>query len=229
MRAGRRKARRETEVRAALAEFAAAMEARLNAELERSRRAHLAMLEAIERLRHDTDDRELALTRALESVTRAIDHVADRMEAERVQQERLVELVAHLADDRPAIESNSERLLGGRITAYRAGSDVVLEPVAIGNTNGHWNGNGHDIRAPLDGDAVSCYLDARWVDGFEVVDVMPDGDVTRYRLRRLSDGSVSHRLFDADEVRLDEVRIEPGPDPVGAATPLGRRGFWKRS
>jgi hypothetical protein len=229
MRAGRRKARLETEVRAALADFAGAMEARLNAELERSRRAHVAMLEAIERLRHDTDDRELAVTRALESVTRAIDHVADRMEAERAQQERLVELVAHLADDRPAIESTSERLLGGRIAAYRAGTDVVLEPAAIGNTNGHRNGNGHHTRAPLDGDAVSCYIDARWVDGFEVVDVIPDGDVTRYRLRRLSDGSVSHRLFDADEVRLDEVRIEPEPAASGPGTSPGRRGFWKRS
>jgi hypothetical protein len=229
MRAGRRKARLETEVRAALAEFAAAMEVRLNAELERSRRAHVAMLEAIERLRYDTDDRELAVTRALESVTRAIDHVADRMEAERVQQERLVEVVAHIADGRPAIESTSERLLGGRVTAYGAGTDVVREPAVIGNANGHRNGNGHHTRDPLDGDAVSCYLDARWVDGFEVVDVMPDGDVTRYRLRRLSDGSVSHRLFDADEVRLDEVSVEPGPDPVGTATPSGRRGFWKRS
>jgi hypothetical protein len=229
MRAGRRKARLETEVRAAVADFAAAMEIRLNAELERNRRAHIAMLEAIERLRHDTDDRELAVARALETMTRAIDHVADRMEAERVQQERLVELVAHLAEIRPAIESTSERLLGGRITAYSAGADVVLEPAAIGNTNGHRNGNGHHTRAPLDGDAVSCYLDARWVDGFEVVDVMPDGDVTRYQLRRISDGSVSHRLFDADEVRLDEVYVEPGPTPVGTATPAGRRGFWKRS
>src|SRR5215470_8386445 len=120
MRAGRRKARLETEVRAALAEFAAAMEVRLNAELERSRRAHVAMLEAIERLRRDTDERELAVARALESMTRAIGHVADRMEAERIEQQHLVELVANLAAQRPALESTSERLLGGRITGYRA-------------------------------------------------------------------------------------------------------------
>ena len=64
--------------------------------------------------------------------------------------------------------------------------------------NGNGNGNGDHT---VNGDHVQCFLDGRWVDGFEVLDVVQDSEIVRYRLRRISDGSVSRRLFDADEVR----------------------------
>ena len=62
---------------------------------------------------------------------------------------------------------------------------------------------------------VRCRFGDRWVDGFEVCELVADDDRVRYRLRRQVDGSVLPTLFDAADVR--EMRGE-ARDPLAAAT-----------
>ncbi len=89
----------------------------------------------------------------------------------------------------------------------------------------------------------------RWVDGFEICEVMTTPAGPRYRLRRQSDGVVLPELFDASNVRYadsfdptftppSEIELqrrersmglhpsgsEPGPGPVN-----GPSGYWSRS
>ena len=78
----------------------------------------------------------------------------------------------------------------------------------------------------MNGDHVQCFLDGRWVDGFEVLDVVQDSEIVRYRLRRVSDGSVSRRLFDADEVRKTPADERTTGTPTQATRP---EIYWTRS
>lgn len=55
---------------------------------------------------------------------------------------------------------------------------------------------------PHDGVEVRCRFGDRWVTGFEVCEVIRFDDVTRYRLRRRSDGSVLPTLFEDRDVRF---------------------------
>jgi hypothetical protein len=55
---------------------------------------------------------------------------------------------------------------------------------------------------PTDGVEVRCRFGDRWVTGFEVCEVIRFDDVTRYRLRRRSDGSVLPTLFEDRDVRF---------------------------
>ncbi len=61
-----------------------------------------------------------------------------------------------------------------------------------------------------DGVEVRCRFGDRWVTGFEVCEVIRLDDVTRYRLRRRSDGSVIPTLFDEKDLRFFSTAfVEP--------------------
>jgi hypothetical protein len=62
---------------------------------------------------------------------------------------------------------------------------------------------------PRDGVEVRCRFGDRWVTGFEVCEVIRFDDVTRYRLRRRSDGSVLPTLFEDRDVRFFSSLGEP--------------------
>lgn len=53
---------------------------------------------------------------------------------------------------------------------------------------------------------VRSRFDERWARGFEVAEVVDEGETARYKLRRRSDGSVLPALFVDDEVREEEKR-----------------------
>jgi hypothetical protein len=69
------------------------------------------------------------------------------------------------------------------------------------------------------GSSVQARFAGRWVDGFEVYNVMRERDGVRYQLRRTSDGSTVSQLFAADEVRLQST-----PAPAAGT----RSGNWSR-
>lgn len=54
----------------------------------------------------------------------------------------------------------------------------------------------------LPGDRIEVQnrFDRRWSSGFEVADVLHGTGVRRYRIRRLSDGTVLPRLFVEEEI-----------------------------
>ena len=77
----KRKERVDAEVRAALAEFAAAVEVRVHAELERSRQTQVALIDAVRGLQAELDNRDQALAHALERIGQAIDHSSETIDA----------------------------------------------------------------------------------------------------------------------------------------------------
>src|SRR5262245_21955039 len=118
----------DTEVRAALAEFAATVEVRVQAELERSRQAQLALIESIRGLQQEMHQRDGDLARALREVGRAIDHSTQAIEADRVERRALADALGQavraIPPPAPPAESADptvipllprERLVGGRV------------------------------------------------------------------------------------------------------------------
>jgi hypothetical protein len=53
---------------------------------------------------------------------------------------------------------------------------------------------------------VRSRFDERWARGFEVAEIVDEGEAARYKLRRRSDGSVLPALFVDDEVREEKKR-----------------------
>jgi hypothetical protein len=53
---------------------------------------------------------------------------------------------------------------------------------------------------------VRSRFDERWARGFEIAEVVNEGEIARYKLRRRSDGSVLPALFVDDEVREEKKR-----------------------
>lgn len=53
---------------------------------------------------------------------------------------------------------------------------------------------------------VRSRFDQRWSRGFEISDVVDEAGITRYRLRRRSDGALLPVLFDDDDVREEKRR-----------------------
>lgn len=53
---------------------------------------------------------------------------------------------------------------------------------------------------------VRVRFDQRWARGFEVAEVVREGDAERYRVRRRSDGSILPVLFVDDDVREEKKR-----------------------
>lgn len=53
---------------------------------------------------------------------------------------------------------------------------------------------------------VRSRFDDRWSRGFEVAEIVDEGDSARYKLKRRSDGSVLPALFVDDELREEKKR-----------------------
>jgi hypothetical protein len=53
---------------------------------------------------------------------------------------------------------------------------------------------------------VRARFDQRWARGFEVAEVVREGNAERYRVRRRSDGSILPVLFVDDDVREEKKR-----------------------
>ena len=90
--------------------------------------------------------------------------------------------------------------------AHRVGRD---EPAGRDRSRGRRRSNPTSPNPPRRGRPVRpeeievrCRFGDRWVTGFEVCEVIRLDDVTRYRLRRRSDGSVIPTLFDEKDLRF---------------------------
>ena len=67
--------------------------------------------------------------------------------------------------------------------------------------------NGTETR-PTDHVEVQCRIEGQWIDGFEVFEIIQDGGLRRYRLRRLSDGVVMPVQYAAHDVRRKTVAAD---------------------
>ena len=174
------------------------------------------------------------ILRLLEVVTSMCDHVIEYIEADRAERRLMVETLTQLghvitdgaaaaladrarrpprcADGTP---ETRERVIGGSMPA---GPDPVI-----------------DLRPPetaveaIRRDARRIAVEVgrfgdRWVDGFEICEVMTTPDGPRYRLRRHRDGVVLPELFDATSIRHVETFEQLNGDQLNDST-----GYWSRS
>ena len=235
---GKRKERVDAEVRAALAEFAAAVEVRVHAELERSRQTQVALIDAVRGLQAELDNRDQALAHALERIGQAIDHSSETIDAQRVERRELVETVGKLTralpPPAPPVDAIAPRILprehlvGGSV--FGATDPVVtvdIDLVAEERRDEH-EAEAEARRASMNGTAtrptdhveVQCRIEGQWIDGFEVFEIIQDGGLRRYRLRRLSDGVVMPVQYAARDVRRKTVAT--GPRYLRARSPWSR-------
>jgi hypothetical protein len=176
--------------------------------------------------------------RLLEVVTRMCDHVIDFIEADRTERRLMIETLTQLArvitegaaatvaaaSALPAPAPPTERLLGG---SMEAGPDPVIdlrsvEPRPASRPRVETNLS----EAPTTEIAVEVRgrFGDRWVDGFEICEVMTTPDGPRYRLRRHRDGVVLPELFDATSIRHIETFEQLGGEQLNE-----NPGHWSRS
>jgi hypothetical protein len=184
--------------------------------------------------------------RLLEVVTSMCDHVIEYIEADRSERRMMIDTLAQLSRTitegaRASLAAASaqraaptelfgarERVVGGSMPAGR-GPDIDLR-VAESEPEAEAPPLLTEV-APL---PVSMSTEIavevrgrfgdRWVDGFEICEVMPTPDGPRYRLRRQRDSVVLPELFDATSIRHIETFEQLNGDPLN-----GPSGYWSRS
>lgn len=168
----------DTQMRATIAEIGTLVEGRIRATVDQARAAG-----------------EEQLTDVLRQVGRSYELLAERINADKLERRALVDALANAARSLSAAVPKP-RLIGG--TIFGGGTELDSEPTddMIALTAAERGKNGRNAAVE-----VRCRFGDRWVDGFEVADLVDDGESFRYRLRRQSDGSVLPTLFDACNVR----------------------------
>jgi hypothetical protein len=204
--------------------------------------------------------------RLLEVVTSMCDHVIEYIEADRVERRLMVETLTQLGHvitegaaaataaaavaprasvaplDAPTAESFEarERVIGGSMPA---GPETVLDlrEAEREAEREPWNPSASAMEIAVE---VRGRFGDRWVDGFEICEVMTTPDGPRYRLRRNRDGVVLPELFDATSIRHVETfdqlnrdqlnRDQLNRDQLDAARfdgdqLNGSAGYWSRS
>jgi hypothetical protein len=244
---GRRRAQAQEELRTALLDATARLESRSRADAERYQQTQLALLETLEGLRAQLVGRDTEMLRAVGQLGDLCGAMAQRMELERAERRELVNVLSNVAravarqHSTAVVAPSKSHVIGGTIYGDAefvtedddADDDDDIEidvdpgpgtrEVDISEIDEldvttvlaarHASGS---LSAVVE---VRCRFGDRWVDGFEVCDVVAHGGDLRYRLRRRSDGSVLPRLFSAEELRA----VSPSPD---ATVPRERRGGW---
>jgi len=185
--------------------------------------------------------------RLLEVVTSMCDHVIEYIEADRAERRMMIETLSRLsrtitdgaragiaaASSTPRIAPTElfearERLLGGSMPAGperdidlrgpEARPEPQLQPVLTDASSLPTAGS-TEIAVEVRG-----RFGDRWVDGFEICEVMSTPDGPRYRLRRQRDGVVLPELFDATSIRHIETFDQLNGDQLN-----GPPGHWSRS
>jgi hypothetical protein len=139
------------------------------------------------------------LVRVLGAVTTMCDRVIEFVEADRDERHRMIEVLTQLSrsvtpPEPPAANGNGERVVGGSMVP---GPDPAI-----------------DLRAPETAVEVRCRFGDRWVDGFEIFEVLHNELGVRYRLRRRVDGVVLPELFSAAAIRHVETFEELTPSSL---------------
>ena len=184
--------------------------------LGRKRRQEQRASEALSEIRRDLRALDVQMRKTLTDVTSHVESrltdattrddallqvlqtLGERMEADRLERRALIDALAAFAR-----ASQAQRVVGGSFFAPTADLDAI-EAFDLARAE---HANGDDVAVE-----VRCRFGDRWVDGFEVADVVDDGSSFRYRLRRRSDGAVLPTLFEARNVRrADELPLAERP------------------
>jgi hypothetical protein len=202
------------EVQSTLADAVATLSTRVRAEVEQRVGEPSALVAGLQDVRESLAARESEVVQMLRRVAEACDSLAERVQLDRIERTVLADAVNRLAATLsivstvpiPALRTT---VIGG--TVDPEGGDVTLDEIDL-------EAEAAAEVAPLpaapvdpvpDGVEVRCRFGDRWVTGFEVCEVIRFDDVTRYRLRRRSDGSVLPTLFEDKDLRFFTSLAEP--------------------
>ncbi|MDQ1519452.1 MAG: hypothetical protein QOI55_525 [Actinomycetota bacterium] len=149
----------------------------------------------------------------LERVVACCDRLVERVDEERSERRTLAAAIDGLARSLLQARENAVRpaatnkVIGGSFFGVSSSTLALDVPEAASPATPTAPASVIDIRthevavAPDRVVEVRCRFGDRWVDGFEVCELIADDERVRYRLRRTADGSVLPTLFDADDVR----------------------------
>jgi hypothetical protein len=161
----------------------------------------------------------------LERVVACCDRLVERVDEERSERRTLAAAIDGLARsllqarEHVAHAAAAHKVIGGSFFGVSSSALVVDVPAPPSPAASTDPAALIDIRidevavAPDRVVEVRCRFGDRWVDGFEVCELIADDERIRYRLRRTADGSVLPTLFDAEDVR--EMRGTQRPAATG--------------
>jgi hypothetical protein len=217
------------EVQTTLADAIATLSTRVRTEVEQRVGEPSALVAGIQDVREALTTRESEVTHLLRKVTETCDTLAERIQLDRLERTVLADAVNRLAAalsvvstvPLPALRST---VIGGTVDPDLATPVPELPdlpavadaaPIAEIDLEAEAARDAEPMPAapvrelPPDGVEVRCRFGDRWVTGFEVCEVIRFDDVTRYRLRRRSDGSVLPTLFEDKDLRFFTSLAEP--------------------
>lgn len=225
-----------TEVQTTLADTAATLSARVRTELEQRTGEPSALAAGIQSVRETIAARDSETVQVLKHVVATCETLAERVQLDRVERTALADALTRLTtvltvagsfSFTAAPDPGRHTVIGGTVdpvvpvsAAIDAGphDEIDLEAVAREPEPEPERATTEVPAAPPrpgrpvrpDGVEVRCRFGDRWVSGFEVCEVIRLDDVTRYRLRRRSDGSVIPTLFDEKDLRFFSTQfVEP--------------------
>ena len=198
-----------------------------------------ALAAGIQSVRETIAVRDSELVHMLKRVTETCESLAERVQLDRIERTALVDAVSRLTtvltvagtfSFTSAPTPGRQTVIGGtvdptqpatpdpvrdrdrsaptRSTSKPRRSSLIPRHAADAARAAGSPARGRPVRP--DGVEVRCRFGDRWVTGFEVCEVIRFDDVTRYRLRRRSDGSVIPTLFDEKDLRFFSTTfVEP--------------------
>jgi hypothetical protein len=215
-----------------MAETAAVLSTRVRAEIETRMGEPSALVSGIQDVREVITGRDTELVHVLQQVGATCEALAEQVQGERIERTELANAIKRLTNSlvvsgtfalppptsatpgssssaSSAIAPTRETVIGGTVDPART------EVVESGEVTVEIDLDAVDLGAEPDDDApssgrpvhpdgveVRCRFGDRWVTGFEVCEVIRLDDITRYRLRRRSDGSVIPTLFEEKDLRF---------------------------
>jgi hypothetical protein len=203
-----------TEMRDTVSALSEQLDSRLRLEVEQRSRVNPMLVEGLERVRSEMSTRDAEMHLALDRVASACDRLGEHVHADRAEHTALADAISQLTAQLAApaarsIGARASTVIGGSVappadlevtevvpTAQLPSEDVDdAMPIVIDIRDHVLDGNG---TAAVQ---VHCRFGDRWVEGFEIHEIIESATALRYRLRRSSDGYVLPTLFTDDDVR----------------------------
>jgi hypothetical protein len=228
-----------TEMRDTVSALSEQLDSRLRLEIEQRSRVNPMLVEGLERVRSEMSTRDAELHLALDRVATACDRLGEHVHADRAEHTALADAISQLtaqlaAPGARSIGARTSTVIGGSVSPAERDSTPELPPAQM------LVPQGTDDTVPiiidirdhvLDGNGtgavqVHCRFGDRWVEGFEIHEIIESATALRYRLRRSSDGYVLPTLFTDDDVRgFTRTAVQDAHDSVRSA-PRVERTPW---
>lgn len=210
-----------SEVQTALAETAASLTVRMRTEVGQRMGEPSALVSGLQGVRETISRRDSELSQVLKQVVETCENLSERVQIDRIERAALVDAISRLSalvasaapfpiGSPPAAPPfvAPETILGGTVDPQQMAPPLDREIDLIAAAVAEPADPAPAVEPPAarpvrpDDIEVRCRFGDRWVTGFEVCEVIRLDDVTRYRLRRRSDGSVIPTLFDEKDLRF---------------------------